>query len=173
MTVKTLVLYSSVDGQTLKILNHINELVEGELAMFDIDSSPVIDFSQYDKVLVGASIRYGNFRKNLLCYLNQHKEQLDLLPNAFFLVCLTARKPEKSCPDNNAYMAKFDQLSQWQPRLKGVFAGALLYSRYNWWQTLIIQLIMKMTGGSTDTSQDVELTDWKKVTVFSKDFSAL
>ena len=70
-------------------------------------------------------------------------------------------------------MAKFDQLSQWHPRLKGVFAGALLYSRYNWWQTLLIQLIMKMTGGSTDKSKDIELTDWSKVEAFSNDFSAL
>ena len=173
MTVKTLVLYSSVDGQTLKIINHISQLVEGELVIFDIDQNPEIDFSLYDKVLVGASVRYGNFRKNLLEYLNTHKAQLDLLPNAFFVVCLTARKPEKATPGTNAYMLKFDQLSQWQPRLKGVFAGALLYSRYNWWQTLIIQLIMKITGGSTDKSQDIELTDWSKVAVFSKDFSSL
>jgi len=34
--------------------------------------------------------------------------------------------------------------------------GALLYSKYNWWQTLIIQLIMKITGGSTDKAQDIE-----------------
>ena len=47
MTAKTLVLYSSVDGQTLKIINYINELVEGELEMFDIDLQPEIDFSQY------------------------------------------------------------------------------------------------------------------------------
>jgi len=32
---------------------------------------------------------------------------------------------------------------------------------------------MKMTGGSTDSSQDIELTDWSKVETFSRDFSAL
>ena len=106
-------------------------------------------------------------------FVNSHKAQLDKLPNAFFLVCLTARKPEKSVPSNNTYMLKFDRLSSWQPNLKAVFAGALLYSRYNWWQTLLIQLIMKMTGGSTDKSQDIELTDWEKVDAFSKDFSKL
>ena len=173
MNKKTLVLYSSVDGQTLKIIDYINEQVEGESAVFDIDKQPDIDFSQYDKVLVGASIRYGNFRKNILAYVNQHKAQLDSLPNAFFLVCLTARKPEKSTPETNTYMLKFDQLSTWQPQLKRVFAGALLYSKYNWWQTLIIQLIMKITGGSTDKSQDIELTDWSKVKAFSEDFSSL
>jgi menaquinone-dependent protoporphyrinogen oxidase len=173
MTAKTLVLYSSVDGQTFKIISRINELVEGDVETFDIDQNPDIDFNQYSKVLIGASIRYGNLRKNIMQFVNSHKAQLDKLPNAFFLVCLTARKPEKSVPSNNTYMLKFDRLSTWQPNLKAVFAGALLYSRYNWWQTLLIQLIMKMTGGSTDKSQDIELTDWEKVDAFSKDFSKL
>ena len=173
MTAKTLVLYSSVDGQTFKIISRINELVEGDVETFDIDQNPDIDFNQYSKVLIGASIRYGNLRKNIMQFVNSHKAQLDKLPNAFFLVCLTARKPEKSVPNNNTYMLKFDRLSSWQPNLKAVFAGALLYSRYNWWQTLLIQLIMKMTGGSTDKSQDIELTDWEKVDAFSKDFSKL
>lgn len=173
MTKKILVLYSSVDGQTLKIINYMNSLVEGDFITFDIDNNVDIDFNQYDKVLIGASIRYGNLRKNVIDFVNKHKAELDSLPNAFLLVCLTARKPEKANPANNAYMKKFDQLSSWQPRLKGVFAGALLYSRYNWWQTLLIQLIMKITGGSTDTSKDIELTDWAKVDVFSRDFSAL
>ena len=168
---KTLVLYSSVDGQTLKIINHIKQSLSGDVSVFNIDENPQIDFSLYQKILVGASIRYGNFRPNFIKFVNQNKAQLDALPNAFFVVCLTARKPEKAVPKNNAYMKKFDQISTWQPQLKGVFAGALLYSRYNWWQTLLIQLIMKMTGGSTDKTQDIELTDWQKVDSFSQDFS--
>ena len=169
----TLVIYSSVDGQTLKIVKRITAMLAEECTLVNIDQMPAIDFSQYDKVLIGASIRYGKLRRNLLDFINQHKCELDLLPNAFFLVCLTARKPEKALPENNAYMAKFERLSQWQPRLKAVFAGALLYSRYNWWQTLIIQLIMKMTGGSTNKEKDIEFTDWAKVEMFSKHFADL
>lgn len=170
---KVAVLYSSVDGQTLKIIKRIQQNLVAQVELFNIDDNPQIDFSHYDKVLIGASIRYGKLRKNMLQFVNNHKQALDKLPNAFFLVCLTARKPEKANPANNTYMKKFDQLSSWQPRLKAVFAGALLYSRYNWWQTLLIQLIMKITGGSTDTSKDMELTDWQKVEAFSRDFSSL
>ena len=32
---------------------------------------------------------------------------------------------------------------------------------------------MKMTGGSTDKSQDIELTDWQKVDSFISDFHKL
>ncbi|WP_417697402.1 menaquinone-dependent protoporphyrinogen IX dehydrogenase [Psychromonas sp.] len=169
----TLILYSSVDGQTLKIINRIKQSIEGEVTVINVDDKLEIDFTLYNKVLVGASIRYGNFRKNMINFVNQHKQQLDALQNAFFVVCLTARKPEKAVPENNAYMKKFEQLSVWQPQHKAVFAGALLYSRYNWWQTLLIQLIMKMTGGSTDKTQDMELTDWQKVEQFGEHFNRL
>jgi len=171
--IKTLVLYSSVDGQTVKIIKHITKNIEDEITLLNIDETTNIDFNAYQKVLIGASIRYGNFRPNMLKFVNQYKQQLDKLSNAFFVVCLTARKPEKAVPENNAYMKKFEQLSTWQPQLRAVFAGALLYSRYNWWQTLLIQLIMKMTGGSTDKTKDMELTDWQKVDVFSEQFKQL
>ncbi|MGJ8580813.1 MAG: menaquinone-dependent protoporphyrinogen IX dehydrogenase [Psychromonas sp.] len=169
----TLIIYSSVDGQTLKIINHIKLSIEDNVTIVNIDDNPNIDFTLYNKVLVGASVRYGNFRKNMINFVNQYKQQLDALENAFFVVCLTARKPEKAIPENNAYMKKFEQLSTWQPQHKAVFAGALLYSRYNWWQTLLIQLIMKMTGGSTDKTQDMELTDWQKVEAFAARFNRL
>lgn len=173
VTEKVLVLYSSVDGQTIKIIDKIKKSIEEKVVVFDIDTNPDIDFSEYKKVLIGASVRYGNFRAKTIEFVNQYKQELDSLPNAFFVVCLTARKPEKAVPENNAYMKKFDLLSKWQPKHKAVFAGALLYSRYNWWQTLLIQLIMKMTGGSTDKTQDMELTDWQKVDVFGDTFNAL
>ncbi len=169
----TLMLYSSREGQTLKVLNRIKQMVDGECDLVDIHKSPEPDFSAYDKILVGASIRYGNFHKSLIPFLDKYKAQIDEKPNAFFLICLTARKPEKSSPATSRYMIKFDQMCSWHPRLKGVFAGALLYSRYNWWQTLIIQLIMKITGGSTDKSKDIEFTDWQKVDTFARDFSCL
>lgn len=37
----------------------------------------------------------------------------------------------------------------------------------------MIQLIMRMTGGETDTSKEVEYTDWQQVSSFTQNFSAL
>ena len=38
----------------------------------------------------------------------------------------------------------------------GVFAGALLYPRYKWIDRVMIQLIMKITNGETDTTKEIE-----------------
>jgi menaquinone-dependent protoporphyrinogen oxidase len=168
---KILVLYSSRDGQTRKIVDVMLEEISGcEVVMHDLHTLPMCNLSKYAKVLIGASIRYGNFHPSLLSFIHAHHEQLEVANAAFFCVNLTARKPEKQTPQTNAYMKKFLRLSPWKPKTLGVFAGALQYSRYNWWQTRIIQLIMKITGGSTDTSKDLEFTDWDKVRGFAREF---
>ncbi len=68
------------------------------------------------------------------------------MPSAFFAVNLTARKPEKRSPQTNAYTRKFLLSSPWQPKQCAVFAGALRYPRYRWFDRVMIRFIMKMTG---------------------------
>jgi len=169
-----LFIYSSCDGQTKKIIQHIKDnATYSNIEMQALDEIKHIDGDKYRSVLIGASIRYGKFRPELYQFIEENEQVLNHLPTAFYGVCLTARKPEKDKPENNVYMTKFNQRINWQPQLQAVFAGALLYSRYNWWQTMLIQLIMKMTGGSTDSSKDIELTNWDKVEQFTVKYNAL
>lgn len=49
-----------------------------------------------------------------------------------------------------------------------MFAGALLYPRYNFFDRFMIRFIMSMTGGETDTSKEVEYTNWEKVSLFAQ-----
>lgn len=171
---QTLICYSSCDGQAKKIAQSIEQHCSGDVTVINLDEAAQwVDPKGYDQVLIGASIRYGHFRKSTYQYIEQYTDVLNNMPSAFFGVCLTARKPGKDDPQRNVYMRKFMQRHQWQPTLRAMFAGALQYSIYNWWQTLLIQLIMKMTGGSTDRSQDIEFTDWDKVANFAQRFNQL
>jgi menaquinone-dependent protoporphyrinogen oxidase len=167
---KMLVLYSTVDGQTLKIIKALQGVVESDYTceVVNIAECQHIDISIFDKVLIGGSVRYGHLNKKLYKFVEKYKAELDEVDSSFFCVNLTARKPEKNTPETNAYMQTFLKTSNWVPKNQAVFAGALLYSKYNWWQTLIIQMIMKITGGSTDKSKDIEFTDWLKVDKFAK-----
>ncbi|WP_368073587.1 flavodoxin domain-containing protein, partial [Vibrio cholerae] len=44
----------------------------------------------------------------------------------------------------------FLKKSPWQPERIAVFAGALYYPRYRWFDKMMIRLIMTLTGGETD-----------------------
>ena len=170
---KTLYLYSTREGQTEKIIHKIaSELDSTNADFIDLHTDPQIELGQYEKILVGASIRYGHLNKKLYQFIDRHADLLTQKNASFFCVNLTARKEEqgKDTPEGSAYIRTFLKKSKWQPSLIGVFAGALLYPRYSWFDKKMIQLIMKMTGGETDTSKEVEYTNWKKVSQFAQKF---
>lgn len=172
---KALILYSSRDGQTREIAARMAQaLAPQQLCdVIDLLEAEKVEWSQYDRVLIGASIRYGHFHPALMKFVSQHKAELQQRVSGFFSVNLTARKADKCTPGTNAYTRKFLEQSPWQPDCCAVFAGALRYPRYRWFDRIMIQLIMRMTGGETDTSKEVEYTDWDKVAVFAQDFAQL
>ena len=169
MKTKIGILYSTVDGQTLKICNVIKEVLEEKgntVELFSIE-----DFqgkaTDFDKFLIGASIRYGKHNPKIIEFINQNKEALDHIENAFFSVNLVARKPEKASPETNPYFIKFLQTIKWIPKISAVFAGKLDYQKYPFIDRLMIQLIMWMTKGPTNSKTKIEYTDWDKVREFA------
>ncbi|EJD6081128.1 MULTISPECIES: menaquinone-dependent protoporphyrinogen IX dehydrogenase [Providencia] len=171
-----LLLHSSTDGQTKKIILKMAEQLRTlgrECDIRDLNTEQSLNLAAYDKVLVGASIRYGHFNKKLLRFATTHQNQLNSMNTAFFAVNLTARKEGKDTVETNAYTRKFLEASPWKPTLKSVFAGALFYPRYKWFDRTMIRLIMKMTDGPTDPNTEIEYTNWENVTQFASEFDKL
>jgi len=174
--VKTLILFSTRDGQTREIANVLAVELSGlsiESDVIDLNEAGNIRWEGYERVVIGASIRYGHFSPVLDTFIKQHCEKLSRMASAFFSVNLVARKPEKNTPQTNGYTHKFLMRSPWQPDACAVFAGALRYPRYRWFDRLMIQLIMKMTGGETDTRKEVVYTNWQDVSVFAQKIAQL
>ncbi|MFC5079083.1 Protoporphyrinogen IX dehydrogenase [menaquinone] [Vibrio thalassae] len=173
---KILYLYSSREGQTTKIITRIAEhLGDSNATIVNLHEEMSINLEEFDKVLIGASIRYGRLNKKLYQFLTANSAKLSSMKAAFFCVNLTARKEQqgKDTPEGSVYVQTFLKKSPWQPELIGVFAGALYYPRYNSFDRFMIKLIMTMTGGETDTSKEVEYTNWDKVSVFAEKFAQL
>ena len=169
MKTKIGILYATVDGQTLKISHAIKEvLVEkgNDVELFSIEDfdKKVTDF---DKFVIGASIRYGKHNRKIIDFINNNKAALEKTENAFFSVNLVARKPEKASPETNPYFIKFMKEIHWVPKKSAVFAGKLDYQKYPFTDRLMIQLIMWMTKGPTNSKTKIEYTDWDKVNEFA------
>lgn len=113
---KALILYSSRDGQTRSIASYIANKLQDTLRcdVIDLLQADNIDLTQYQQVLIGASVRYGHFHPTLGKFVKRHAEQLNRMPSAFFSVNLTARKADKRSPQTNAYTRKFLLASPWQ-----------------------------------------------------------
>ncbi|HGJ5855155.1 menaquinone-dependent protoporphyrinogen IX dehydrogenase [Arsenophonus nasoniae] len=171
-----LLLYSGENGQTKKIILKITEYLRKEgkqCDVRDLNMDKNFNLSVYQKVLVGASIRYGHFNPAVLNFAQNHQKELNTMPSAFFGVNLTARKKGKDTPETNVYVRKFLAKTPWRPTITSVFAGALCYPQYNWFDRIMIQFIMKITGGETNINKEIEYTDWQKVEYFAREFNAL
>ena len=168
---KFLIIYSTTDGHTKKICQRIkNFLTDGNLVeLLSLEDAKKVDLSNFEKIIIGASIRYGKHSKELYKFINLNKNILDQKKSAFFSVNVVARKPEKNTAETNPYINKFLKISKWKPNKISVFAGKVDYPNYNFFDKYIIKFIMFITKGPTDTSQSYEFTDWSKVDDFSKE----
>jgi menaquinone-dependent protoporphyrinogen oxidase len=130
--------------------------------------APGPDLDAFDKIVIGASIRYGRHHKRVYDFIARNRPLLERKPSAFFSVNIVARKPEKSDPATNPYLRKFLRQIDWRPGKLAVFAGKLDYPRYGAFDRYMIRFIMLLTRGPTDPSAVIEFTDWKKVDAFGR-----
>ena len=166
-----LILYSTTDGHTRKICEFLQHFIaqhNNQVTLRSIDEASGIVLGDYDKIVLGASIRYGKHAKPVYDFVRENQRQLDSMPNAFFSVNLVARKPGRNTRESNPYVKRFLEQITWEPKHLAIFAGKLDYPKYSFWDRKIIQMIMWMTKGPTDPSAVVEFTDWEQVEAFGK-----
>ena len=168
---ETLIIYSSTDGHTKNICERLANFSNNTntTKITSLLEATKFDLTKFKQIVIGASIRYGKYSKNLYRFINLNKDILEQKNSAFFSVNVVARKPEKNTPNTNPYVKKFLKISKWKPKKIGVFAGKVDYPKYNFLDKYIIKFIMFITKGPTDTSQSYEFTDWLKVDNFAKE----
>jgi len=167
-----LILHSSVDGHTIKICDRLKQVIEEnhhQVTVLPIEDCCSADLPSFDKIVIGASIRYGMHRQSVFDFIDRYFPLLESKASAFFSVNIVARKPGKNTPKTNPYMRKFLREVDWRPNQLAVFAGKLDYPKYGLLDRQMIRLIMWITKGPTDLATVVEFTDWQKVEAFGRD----
>lgn len=166
---KIVIIYSTTDGHTREICSRLLETVERNkdaVTLVSVEDAGNLDMEAFDKIVIGASIRYGKHSAKVYEFINKNINALDKKPNAFFSVNVVARKPEKNQPETNPYLKKFLKQIPWKPKQLAVFAGKIDYQKYRIWDRYMIMMIMWMTKGPTDPKANIEFTDWGQVDEF-------
>ena len=172
---ESLIIYSSTDGHTkticLEILNSLKstDLVE----IISLEKVETFDLNKYEKIIIGASIRYGRHNKKVIDFIIKNKKMLELKKTAFFSVNVVARKEEKSTPETNPYVLNFLKKTNWKPNKLSVFAGKVDYPNYNFINKIVIRFIMMITKGPTDINNSYEFTNWENVKKFAKELEKM
>ncbi|RPG44781.1 MAG: menaquinone-dependent protoporphyrinogen IX dehydrogenase [Gammaproteobacteria bacterium TMED112] len=165
---KTVILFSSTDGHTVRICERIIDILKHEstVTLSSIEKADSLDLEGFDFILIGASIRYGNHKASLFSFIKKNIKILNVKKTAFFNVNAVARKEDKNTPETNPYLIKFLKKVAWKPTLLEVFAGKISYPKYHFFDKHMIRFIMWMSKGPTNPSKIYEFTDWDKVESF-------
>ena len=141
----TLIIFSSTDGHTLKICERIMgfEKNKDDSQIASISEAEHINISEFKRIIIGASIRYGKHKPDLYEFIESNLDEISSKENAFFSVNVVARKPEKNTPETNPYVKKFLLKTSWKPRSLEVFAGKIDYPKYNFIDKHMIRFIMR------------------------------
>ena len=166
-----IMVYSTTDGHTVKICERLRDVIEQHghaVTITELTPGGNIDLAPYDRIVIGASIRYGKHKPEVAEFIEKNVGLLRAKPSAFFSVNAVARKPEKRDADTNPYVRKFLKSISWQPPVVGVFGGKIDYPKYGFVDKTMIRFIMWMTKGPTDPTGTYEFTDWNKVEEFGQ-----
>ena len=173
---RILIAYATGDGQTGRVATRMADVLKKEghqATLADIASSPQPRIEDHDAVLLGAPVRFGRHRKNVIGFCREHVAALQQRPSAFFSVSLSGGTATPGARREVAKsMAHFLTKTTWVPARTFVAAGALLYTKYNPFLRRVMRLFARMAGRDTDITRDYEYTDWSAVEEFARDFGA-
>lgn len=170
------IIYSTVDGHTVEICRRIEaelNALGSTVTVLELTPDSDINIRAFDRVMIGASIRYGKHRPEVEDFVTDNRVALEVRSAAFFSVNAVARKPEKNEPETNPYVQKFLARVPWQPALICVFGGKIEYQKYGFFDRNMIRFIMWLTKGPTALDTCVDFTDWGKVDSFAREFANL
>ena len=165
----TLIIYSTTDGQTVAICNTlVKNHNTDQIKICSIEDAYEENLNKYDKIIIGASIRYGKHNPRVIEFVRKNLERFNQIKTAFFSVNVVARKKNKNTPETNPYVKKFLNKTKWKPTKLNVFADKVDYPSYRFLDKYIIRLIMWFTKGPTDVTKSYEFTNWDEVKKFGK-----
>ena len=168
-----LVVYGTTHGHTAKVAEAVAKTLEASGASCDVIAAgdAARSPSGYDGVVVAASVHAGKYQRAVTHWVRAHRAVLDTRPAAFISVCLgVLQKDPKVERDLNGILSRFFSETGWHPQVTTIVAGALAYTKYNWFIRWTMKRIAAKAGGDTDTSRDYEYTDWTALSTFTLQF---
>lgn len=180
---RLVVFYATREGQTRRIVEHIASDLRAQGVDVDIQDVRTrylsVDWSLYDGACIAASVHAGHHEPEMIAFVRDCRYELERLSAAFLSVTLSqagAQDPlasderrTQAARDVQRMIDVFVEETGWQPARVLPVAGALAYSRYNFFIRFVMKRIARKAGAPTDSSRDYEFTDWPRLDRFVRE----
>lgn len=172
---KLLIAYGTTEGQTRKVAEYIKtEAIKAGVvvAMFDTTAKPISP-SGFDAIIICASMHMHRYQTGVADYISSNFDALYGKPTAFVSVSLSAVNPtddDESYREMKDATEKFLHFTRWNPTFTEYVAGALRFTKYDFFKKYIMRQIAQKTHKQVSGDEDVEYTNWAKLSAFVTQF---
>jgi menaquinone-dependent protoporphyrinogen oxidase len=172
-----LVAYATTEGQTRKVAEFIAERLRirgHRVDLVDVTTPAAQALTPvYQAAFIGGSVHYDRHQGALVDFVHSNRAWLNALPSAFLSVGLATVHPAAGGREHaQQCTADFLAATGLQPRMLRSVAGALKYTRYDFFKRMVERMLHQDLEGAADTAHDHEYTDWADVGAFVDDFLA-
>lgn len=160
---RVLVAFQSHYGSTAEIAHEIGATLAQRGAHVEVRHVETIDgIAAYDRVIVGAAIRYERWMPGAADFVRKHRRELAATPVAMFFTCLALSQPDRARETVAGYERKIRSIApEIVPiSIKG-FAGVLDYSRMTPMTRRFARLLLMLRGADAGDHRNwTEITAW-------------
>ena len=166
--------FTTRKGQTLKVAEYLAtriRLAGHHVHLLDTDGPPhALLLDWVDAVIVAAPIYAGKYPDSIVRFVRAHVLRLTGIPTAFCSIGLAvASRTSDGRAKTQPIVDAFQRETGWRPGRTEFVAGALKYTKYNFFVRFAMRRIAKANGGDVDTSRDYEYTDWGALDRFAEE----
>ncbi len=171
-----LILYGTSEGQTRKIVEFVSDIFSTRgynVSLVDAANTTAgdVNLGELDAVVVAASLHVGRYQSAVEDFVRARSQTLNGMRTMFLSVSLSAASTDPAdLKGMRDCVSKFLAATKWKPGEIHHVAGAFRYTQYDFFKRWAMRFIAYQKGVSTDTSRDLELTNWKALAALAEAF---
>ena len=170
---RTLLVFGTVEGQTRKIAKEVARHLERsatEVCLIDAnETASGVLLKDFDACIVAASVHQQRYSDAINNFVRAHVQELNARPTALISVSLVASF-EGGLDEAQSYVDRLLTGSAWSPAMTHHAAGALRYTKYDFFQEQIIRHIVLKDRDIDSLEGEHEFTDWPALETFADAF---
>jgi menaquinone-dependent protoporphyrinogen oxidase len=162
---KVLIIYATIEGQTLKIARFAAEHIEKlghDVVLANADDPTMLDFDSVDAIVLAAPVHQRRHPRTFDALVEASKTALDQRRTLLMSVSMSAAFPE-GLSEAETYVTELKTSTGFTPDAVMLVAGAVRIGEYDYFATQVIQHVVLRNRDYDMSAGEHEFTDWQAV----------
>ncbi|MBI9030951.1 hypothetical protein JEZ13_02950 [bacterium] len=147
---KTLIIYATKNGSVKEVAQLIRKELKGEIKLVDIHEEIIQDVSEFDNIIIGSSIYFGQIDRQIKNFIFIHRPEILQSKLAIFIMAAESRpemmdKQIKNAIPNDIYT---------KAEIVSVIGSEIKLKKFSWLVRLILKYVKKITCSYKNIDKD-------------------